>query len=213
MDFSTLLTRAGVYDPLGYAAALSAGLASSVGPCAAPRYLMLASYATSGRGSQVWLRSGALSMGILAAYSLFVFAGSLAAQLAAGSRIVYWILGGFLFLGAVRMLIGDAAHERCRIDLARPSAAFLFGATSSIVMAPCCAPVLLAIGGLAAGGRSLASIGMLAGAFAIGHLAPVALALPLGIYVKRVVHRFASAVETVNAGVMMALALYYMVLA
>ena len=93
--------------------------------------------------------------------------------------------------------------------------AFLLGASSVLVVSPCCTPVVAAIAALTlATGRALDGVSLLA-VFALGHVVPVALAGALGNRFAGVLRRVTAsqAPAIVSGALMLALGAYYGVLA
>jgi cytochrome c biogenesis protein CcdA len=92
---------------------------------------------------------------------------------------------------------------------------FLLGASSVLVVSPCCTPVVAGIAGLTlATGRTFEGVALLA-VFACGHAVPVAFAGLLGDRFASVLRRLAAsqAPAIVSGALMIALAAYYGVLA
>ncbi|HEX3548992.1 MAG TPA: cytochrome c biogenesis protein CcdA [Candidatus Elarobacter sp.] len=192
-----------------------AGAASSVGPCVAPRAIAVAALAQRSRRPARVI--AAFVTGVLAT-SLAVAAGAGAVAASLGtSRIAYVLLAATLAVAGVATLASAHgarctahAHERATSGLGGVA---LLGATSALVVSPCCTPALAAIAGLTAarGGEGIA----LAGAFACGHAAPLIGAGIAGARVTSAMRRLASAQAPaiVSGTLMLALAAFYGALA
>lgn len=193
--------------------AFLAGASTSVGPCVAPRYLALAALAQGRplRGRALLL--AALCTGTLLGYSAFAAAGSMLAFVTAHSRWLYVLLAVSLFAGAIASL-AKTGQGRCTRDGANPSlgGTFLLGVSSSLVISPCCTPALLAFGAAFAQGPFANALALVA-CFTAGHLAPTGLILAGSVVPASFAQRHASALTTVNAGLLCALGAYYGVLA
>lgn len=159
-------------------AALLAGLASSLGPCIAPRYLLLAAQVAAGTrapGLAIFI------VGCIGGYLIFAVGGAGIALLQVGSHVVYTILAAALVGCGITNLLSSPAN-RCTHGAplhgigTSPGASFLFGVSCSLVVSPCCAPIALALG-LQAGQHDAAIAAATLLAFGIGH------ALPLGAFI------------------------------
>jgi cytochrome c biogenesis protein CcdA len=231
------LRAAGTRSALAYPLVFGAGIVTSAGPCAAPRYVAVAALAHAARAP--WRTVAAFTAGLVAAYvalgaaagAVGTAAGALGALWSA-STVIYALLAAVLLAGGIATLLragaqspGDAcAHagtvrdtrDACR---ARGSAslggAFLLGASSVVVVSPCCTPVVAAIAGLTlANDRAAEGVGLLA-AFAFGHAVPVACIGALGDRFAGALRRLAAsqAPAIVSGSLMLALAAYYGALA
>ncbi len=252
------LRAVGTRSALAYPLVLGAGVVTSVGPCAAPRYVAVAALAHAARAP--WTIVAAFASGLVAAY---VALGALASgvgtatsalgSLWSASSYVYGALATALLAGGVFTLLrasGTAAPDRCdhrtgrdasasgtaapgtttcRTNASRGTATsrtestgaasfggvFLLGASSVLVVSPCCTPIVAGIAGLTlATGRALDGVALLA-LFACGHAVPVAFAGALGGRFASALRRLAAsqAPAVVSGALMIALAAYYGVLA
>ena len=204
-----------VLAPLG---AFSAGLLSSVGPCVAPRYLGLA--ALIGVGSRrTRLRLGAaFVVGVIGGFVALGTGGLLLATALANSRLIYALLSVSL-IGMSLWGLCSAERSGSCCDGARPSrslgGALLLGAASTLVISPCCAPLLLAFGGVGAFVRDPAARALLLAAFACGHAAPLALAACASSITQRILGSalVRTTLPTISCGLAFALGAYYGLLA
>lgn len=174
-------------SPLAIGSIFLAGVASSFGPCVAPRYLAVAGIATGSR------RPGRTALafiaGMIGAYIVVGFGAGFLGSIRSLANIVDGILAIALLAAGVLMLWradpqADRACSHAPRDI--PSGGpFLLGAASAFVVSPCCTPVFAAIVGTAAEfGRPLAGAGVLA-CFALGHALPLVLIGSLGTIVER----------------------------
>jgi len=161
-------------EQLALAWAFVAGLASSIGPCVAPRYLILAAYAVDRKERE---RGIVFVAGCLAGYLAYAFAGALIGLLRLGTHVIYAALALALVFCGGRALV-TVQHHTC--DVKRPSKLsfgpiFLAGLVSSLIFSPCCTPIAIAFGLQAAQvGGAMATELLLA--FGLGHTMPIALA-------------------------------------
>jgi cytochrome c-type biogenesis protein len=220
-------------SPLAYPLVFAAGVATSAGPCVAPRYVAVAALANGAR--RPWRTVAAFVAGLVGAYvALGLAAGALGA-LWSTSSAVYAVLAAGLALGGVVTLLrdththGSPADERARAcdpghapgatakaqHSANFGGTFLLGASSAFVVSPCCTPVVAGIAGLTTlGGRTSEGIALLV-AFALGHALPLLAAGMLSARIAALLARLSAtaAPAVVSATLMLALAAYYGVLA
>jgi cytochrome c biogenesis protein CcdA len=197
-----------------------AGMASSFGPCVAPRFVALASLTAGDVGLRRWVRIGAFVVGLCTSYVLLGTVAGALGYLAAYSAYVYAALGLGLVAGGLSAVMRE---PRAACDQHAPrapgaplGAVFVAGLAFVAVGSPCCGPIaaVLASGG-AAGGGGVARSAALLTAFALGHAAPL-VAVACGS--TRLGHRLhtripSSAFATVSGATMIALGSYYAVLA
>ncbi len=199
-------------DPAGLPLAFAAGAVTSIGPCVAPRYVAVAALVG---GTQRRGRSVALFVaGLLVGYTALGFGIGLVESLLAHAAAVYFALSaGLLAFGCAQLLAPPHAAQH-RHPL-RTSGVFTLGASSALIVSPCCTPVVAAVAALgASGGRPMTSALFLL-AFALGHALPL---LGLGATGSFVVTRFAggaggSIAATVSGTLLIGLGVYYGLLA
>ncbi len=203
-------------SPLAYPLVFAAGLATSVGPCIAPRYVAVAALANAARRPQRVI--AAFVAGLTGAYvALGLAAGALGALWSASSA-GYAVLAAGLATGGLLTLLRADGHAHPAAPVRRGSAGlggtFLLGASSAFVVSPCCTPVVAGIAGLTVlGGRSGEGAALLV-AFALGHALPLLAAGALGRHAGALARCTSSAAPGIVAGtLMLALAAYYGVLA
>lgn len=230
------LRAVGTHSALAYPLVLGAGVVTSIGPCAAPRYVAVAALAHAARAP--WAVVATFATGLVAAY---VALGALASGVGTAasalgslwsvSSYVYGALATALLAGGVFTLVrasGTTPSDRCARGTgcaatsrttsggaASFGGVFLLGASSVLVVSPCCTPVVAGIAGLTlATGRALDGVALLA-VFACGHAVPVAFAGALGDRFASVLRRVAAsqAPAIVSGALMIALAAYYGALA
>jgi hypothetical protein len=181
--------------------AFAAGMMTSVGPCAAPRYLALATLCGGSSGRTRWLRAALFAAGIVLCYALIAEAAAAFGTLLHLSGWLYAIMACAFLLYGIRSLADTASGSACT-----HGAPLLAGSATALLLSPCCTPLLAFAAAAAAGGPIAAAAN--AAAFAAGHIAPLAL-VPLGLQVSR----GNGALATVNGGLAIALAGYYGLLA
>jgi cytochrome c-type biogenesis protein len=208
-------------SPLAYPLVFAAGVVTSIGPCAAPRYVALAALVSASRRPGRVL--AAFVTGIVGTYVVLGVAAGALGLLWSASAFVYAALAVVLAgAGIVTLLRGDRAshahdddapfHQGARAGL---GGTFLLGASSAFVVSPCCTPIVAGIAGVtSASGHIGAGVALLA-TFACGHVVPLVSAGALGSRVAHLLrHVAASNAPAVVAGtLLLALAAYYGVLA
>ncbi len=161
-------------DLAAMASAFASGLASSIGPCIAPRYLILAAYAAEQKERT---RAVVFVTGCLAGYLVYAFAGALIAMFRVGTHIIYALLALALMVCGGRALTA-MQHHACEVKRV-PSISFgpifFAGFVSSMMFSPCCTPIAIAFGLVAAQDGGVMAMGLLL-AFGVGHTLPLALA-------------------------------------
>jgi thiol:disulfide interchange protein DsbD len=208
-------------SPLAYPFVFAAGAVTSIGPCAAPRYVALAALLNASRRPARVV--AAFAAGLVGAYvTIGVAAGALGALWSA-SRFLYAALAITLavagFATLLRVDCTSHVHDDVRAGDAGARASFggtfLLGASSALVVSPCCTPIVAGIAGLTTAGGHPAAGATLLAAFACGHALPIVSAGALGTHVARALRHVAVAhASAVVAGtLMLALAAYYGVLA
>jgi cytochrome c-type biogenesis protein len=202
---------------LAYPLVFLAGVSSSIGPCVAPRYVAITALAsTSRRPIRI---VGAFLTGVIAAYLVLGLALGAIGALWSNSRLLYAALAVALGTGGIVTLLRSDAPCAHHVGAPRRAAssggAFLLGASSAFIVSPCCTPVIAAIAGFTTfAGRTAEGAGLLI-AFALGHALPLLVA---GACARTFARLFSSvatspAPSVVGAALMVALAVYYGVLA
>jgi cytochrome c-type biogenesis protein len=198
---------------------LLAGLASSVGPCVAPRFIAVAALAANRPRREALGISLVFILGLASAYVGFGVVAALVGRLVAISHAIYAVVGTGMLLGGLISLWrspSDCLHYS-RASAGAPSfgATFLLGSSFALVVSPCCTPLLVGILAYTSGLGDPGYGAFLLGAFALGHSAPVLLAGAGASGVCSALRRPAlrQAANVVNAALMVALAGYYAVIA
>lgn len=190
-----------------------AGLASSAGPCVAPRFITVAALcANRGRVAGI-LTAAAFTGGLACAFAVFGAAGAVLMSAVKISTGMYLILAATLAAGGVATLLkADACGgHRGRNDSSALSAGFLLGVSSAFVVSPCCTPMVLAIAAYSSAAETPASGALLCAVYAAGHGLPLMLAAVSAGSIGTLFERFAMrrAAATLSGSIMLALAGYY----
>jgi cytochrome c biogenesis protein CcdA len=192
-------------------AAFAGGLASSVGPCAAPRFLAAASLCADTTAARGRLLLVSFAAGLCVSYVLAFTAGSALARLSAISPYAYAVVGVWCIGSGVAKIFAGHRCRRRQPKAATFGVAFLSGAAFVGITSPCCGPLAIAAGM----GMQGSVMGIAApAAFALGHALPLA-GLALGWRRFDGPLRFwpAYATQTVAAAVAMAVGGFYWLLA
>ena len=208
-------------SPLAYPLVFAAGVVTSIGPCAAPRYVALAAIANASHRPRRTI--AAFVTGLVGAYVVLGVAAGAVGALWSASAPIYVALAVVLAVAGIATLVrGDGSSHAHGDDVARGlgvraslGGTFLLGASSAFVVSPCCTPIVAGIAGLTtAGGHTGTGVALLA-TFACGHALPIVSVGALGARIAHVLrHVAASHAPAVVAGtLMLALAAYYGVLA
>lgn len=203
----------------GAATAFGTGLASSVGPCVAPRVAAVMGFAAESVGGARFARIGAFVLGLCAGY---VALGSIAGAvggLGAYSSYAYAGLAGWLALSGIRTILA-ASHDRA-CDGSRAArtgsslgTAFVAGSAFATVGSSCCGPLGAAVAIGRYGGSGFAETVGLMTAFALGHAAPVVAVASGSHRLARAGRAYfpAWAISTIGGALSLALAGYYALL-
>lgn len=154
------------------------GTLTSIGPCVAPRYVAVAALAGSARRPFVVVSLFAL--GVVGAYVALGAAAGALGTLIAWSAPLYASLATILIAAGIVMLLRATPHAHAERTATRvPVSAggtLLLGAATTLVVSPCCTPLIAAIAGLTiVSGRPATGASLLA-TFALGHAVPLLLA-------------------------------------
>ncbi len=195
------------------------GVLSSAGPCVAPRFIAVTGLVLGeSRPAAIQLTAGFLA-GLVAVYISFGLLSSLLLRISGFSQQLYLLLAGVMLVGALLALIRPSEQSCAPMNpnLRCPSVggALLLGASSALVVSPCCTPLLLGIVSYTSAVSNPGYGALLLGCFALGHATPVfILSAGANRLAEIVKHRHMnSAASTVACGLMMFLAGYYAVLA
>jgi cytochrome c biogenesis protein CcdA len=150
--------------------------------------------------------------------ALGLVAGALIA-IAGASRLTYGALSAGLAIGGLVTLFGGrdlcSCHDRSRRRPTSAGGAFLLGASGTLVVSPCCTPLVAAIASLTIFAGHTREGTLLLGTFALGHVVPLALCAALGSRFGTVLARITvpHAPAIVAGTLMLALSAYYGLLA
>lgn len=202
------------------ALAFVAGLVTAAGPCLGTRLASVTALTAGLEGARRVAAAGTFVSGIVASYVLIGSSSALWWRIAHGASWTYAALAVGLGVCGIRALVQVGAQRSCAVRACAPrmaslGSAFLSGASFALVASPCCTPILATIAGVAAKAPS-PFFGMgVAGAFALGHTAPVFPAL-FGsgrLYAGLRRHSLQRPASIVAGGVVLALGGYYALLA
>ncbi len=208
------IAAAALQSPWAPAPAFAAGVATSVGPCVAPRFVAVAALASS-PGVARWKTVSAFAAGLCASYVALGVAAGFAARVAGISAHVDALLSLGLLAFGLKTLWSEPQCLHAEPKPRSLGGACLLGMSFALVTSPCCTPVIVVLGSLAANGPSPAFGALLIGSYAAGHALPL-VAAGFGwqwIGTRLGVRRLQPAMQTIGGALMLALAGYYGVLA
>lgn len=190
-----------------------AGVATSVGPCVAPRYVAITALLHDA-ARPAWT-TAAFVAGLTLAYAVLGFGVAVASVVWANASVGYALLAATLTAGGLTTLLrrpSACRHEHAApLGGARLAQPFVLGALSACVVSPCCTPLLGAFAGLAAADRAPLAGAAFLGAFALGHATPLLFAgrtsAALGARLSG--WSASGAAATVSGALMVALGGYY----
>ncbi len=192
------------------------GVASSIGPCVAPRFMALAACVTGNRN--VTRTVASFVGGLVVAYLLFGVTISLISNLQLLASSIYVLVAAALVAGGIYTLWHARGTELCDHP-GRPSVltwwrTALFGASFAFVVSPCCTPFVIAILFYTARIGSPQFGMLLLGIFALGHSVPLVAYGIAGGRVNALLSRFRldQAAAIASGTLMLALGAYYVVL-
>jgi len=193
------------------------GVASSIGPCVAPRFLALAACVTGNKNVARTVLS--FISGLVVAYLLFGVAISLLSDLQIFASSIYVIVAGALVIGGLYTLWhARTTHDACEHPAGPKLLTWwrtaLFGASFAFVVSPCCTPVVIAILVITARMGSPLFGMLLLAIFALGHSVPLIACGVAGARFNAFLSRFRldQAAAIASGTLMLALGAYYVVL-
>jgi thiol:disulfide interchange protein DsbD len=196
-------------SPFALPAFFTLGAFTAIGPCVAPRYVALA--ALIQRTRRPWRIAAAFASGVVSAYvAIGMGAGLLGTMRAWSTAIDVGMALALALAGGITLLRDEGVHAHAARNTTSGGGAFLLGATSALVVSPCCTPIVAAIAGFAGfDGQPLAAA-LLLTAFAAGHALPLG-AVALGARSMHALSRLGStsAGSVVAGTLMIALAGFY----
>lgn len=202
-------------SPWAFPLVYAVGVLSSTGPCAAPRVLAFSSFMLRSKRPA---RTGvAFLSGSLFTYALLGLVGGLVASLVGIASWVYGAIATAAIAGGIWTIVGASwcSHEA---EVEKKSdalgAVFLSGAGFSLMVSPCCTPlvgVVVAYAGASGGSLTAA---LLLVCFGLGHASPVFTAIIFGQRLTRWLaqSRFSQGATVVAGASMIALGAYYALL-
>lgn len=212
---ASAIAAAARQSPWAPALAFAAGVATSAGPCVAPRFVVVAALAGS-PGAGRWKTIAAFAAGLCASYVALGLAAGFAGRLAAVSANVYALFAITLLVFGLATLLREP--KICRHEEPKTRSlggACLLGMSFALVTSPCCTPAIVVLGSMAASGPSTAFGVALIASYAAGHVLPL-VAAGFGrrwVGARLDVGSLQPAMQTIGGALMLALAAYYGVLA
>ncbi len=196
--------------------AFLAGVASSIGPCAAPRLALIGILSGTRSYAETVRQSAFFVAGLASVYACFGAAATWLVRAIEWSMVAYCFLAALLVANALRSIL-VVPRSNCDVPshAGMRGGAFVLGASSAFVVSPCCTPFAVAAAATAAAGSSPLSGAAVLAAFAVGHCVPLVAAMTtvgrLACVVRWCPPR--EAISLVSGGVMLAIGAYYAVLA
>ncbi|MEO9170788.1 MAG: cytochrome c biogenesis protein CcdA [Candidatus Baltobacteraceae bacterium] len=219
MDFiQGAFARAAFGSSWAPAAAFAAGISTCFGPCVAPRFVAVVALSGGAAGSARLRRVAAFVVGLMSSSIAIALSVSLLVHLARNSAYIYVVLSLGLGAFGFRMLLAEPEKVcKHRIIRGKPSigAALLLGGAFGLVLSPCCTPVIVALAAVSAGAFSPLFTAIVLASFALGHALPLVAASFGADKISDIFSRpqVRGPLETICGALMVALALYYAVLA
>lgn len=196
-------------------AALLAGLASSVSPCAAARAAALCGIVRGSSGRERIVLVLAFAGGLGAACLAIVSSISLWRLVVHISSWAYAAISATLLWLGAKTLFG-AQHSVCRQQRLAPvstGASFLTGAALGFVGSPCCMPVIAFLASMAAVSATRVDASVAAVCFTIGHVAPLLLTAKEMKVPRLLPGMTALSLDTIAGSVLISMGAYYALLA
>ncbi len=215
--FSQSLHAAATHDAAAPALIFAAGAVTSIGPCVAPRFIAIAAISAGEERAAAIRLAVAFCAGLTATFSTLGAAATLLAQALRHSAFIYAFLAAALAAAGIITLWRETpecrpSHARSRASL---GSVFLLGASSALVLSPCCSPVVAGVVAYsAAAGDPLYGAAMLS-VFSLGHMLPVIAAAVSANKAVTILKRLTvvRAGAVLSGSLMLGLAAYYAVLA
>jgi len=196
------------------ALAFAAGVASSFGPCVAPRMLAVAALTANKPAMYAFRVAAFFIAGVIVTYSALALGGTLVWHVVRFSGYLYLGIALVMGVAGIVSLTHHSECERTRLVHSKESssALFLLGASSAATFSPCCTPIVVAAA-LYAHSTAPLFVWITAASFAAGHAAPLTLAAASSRLVGLAVHSgVQSAARVVAGALMLAVAGFYCVL-
>ena len=196
------------------AAAFIAGVATSFGPCMAPRFIAIGAIAGGDRTARSLVRVVAFICGLVASSVVLAAVVSFTAQLNRLSGVIYAVLAIALGLHGAQSLFADMSPKCTHKPVTSIGGSFLVGSSFAFVLSPCCAPFIAALATVGAANGAVAFTSIVLIAFSAGHASPLLVAGCGAARVKRFLesHFLSMPGSVVSGGLAIALAAYYALL-
>ena len=198
------------------ALAFAAGAASSFGPCIGPRLLTLAALCARRRGVQRWIVAGIFGAGLCAGYAIVGTIAGAAGLASTFSPAIYRTLAIVAIAGGIWTIVRRPQTDCCaRERHLRGGVGFFAGLASAGVTSPCCGPIGAALAGVAAASAGPRYAAAILGAYALGHVLPLAVVAASSVGSRGSLARAltSGAGATISGALMFAAGAYYAVLA
>jgi cytochrome c-type biogenesis protein len=212
------LSQAAMRSVWAVPGAFVAGAATCFGPCAAPRFVAVTGFVAERRGSKRWHRVMAFVAGLCSCYIAIGTVSAFIMRLALWSPWIYAALATLLGVMGLRSVLSSETKACSHNDAEPPAASlgvvFLIGCSFGLVVSPCCTPVVATLAALTGSAGDPVFSGVVLGAFALGHAAPLLAATFAAGNIRLIIrHAFEVPIAVVSGALMIALAGYYALLA
>lgn len=200
------------HDLAGLPMAFAAGAVTSVGPCVAPRYVAVA--AAVERSGERTRAVASFVTGLVVGYGALGFGFGVFGALVRHATVLYVLFAIGLAASGIAILVRPPDRVHGTRHSVRATGMFALGAGSTLIVSPCCTPIVAAIAGMGAIGDPAVSAAFLV-TFALGHALPLLL---FGATGSLVAGRFAmrdqqGATTAISGALILALGAYYGLLA
>ncbi|HVA34435.1 MAG TPA: cytochrome c biogenesis protein CcdA [Candidatus Baltobacteraceae bacterium] len=198
--------------------AMAAGLASSFGPCIAPRFVTLAALTADGSPFQRRTRVASFVGGLCACYVLMGSVAGALGYVAATSHYVYAMLASIFIVAGLFVLTRPTRHacsvKTTHVGNTSAGAAAIAGFGCGLVASPCCGPIAAIVGGIGVATGSVNYGALILGSFALGHAIPLFAGAGVIRFVRSTGGTIAAtAAPVVSGALLLALGSYYALLA
>jgi cytochrome c-type biogenesis protein len=212
---ATAVRAAAEGSPLAPLFAGAAGVVSSVGPCAAGRFVAVIGLTARAGNEQRRIRVVAFVAGLCLCYVLLGSLAGALARLASYSTQLYAALSAVLVVVGMTTLVRRSHQCSEEPHRSRPQRGLLFllGLGFGSIVSPCCGPIAIAMAGIGIAAGNTSRGALLLAAFAVGHSLPLLALLGAGRGADRMMRGAEPALATVGGTLMIALGAYYAVLA
>jgi thiol:disulfide interchange protein DsbD len=194
--------------------AFAAGAASSFGPCVGPRMLAVAALCARRRGTGRWIATCIFCVGLCGGYAVIGTVAGAAGLASAFSPWIFRVLAGLAIIAGIATLASKSTAHFCEWKVGH-GAGFFAGLASATVASPCCAPLGVALAGVAAASEGPQFAAAVVASFALGHVVPLAAIAAFSPRATGRIARFLAngAGATISGALMLAAGGYYAVIA